>query len=147
MPIHIININSTLPSILEGSPDGDTQNFLLRFPCRSEIDYLVYYSHELESDNRTSYIRVNYEWEYGQRARRIDLVTKEENLITLYKKTSVFATDQNALDLARLKEDISKKFPLYEIECVLIFSKDVDEVSIKQTIASLNLDTKFIIIK
>ena len=143
MPIYRGNINSTLVSIVKDSSDGENKQFFYQKPCKKELDTLLYFASNLESKDRSVFIRVNYEWEYGLRARRIDLVSKEQNTITLYKKSSIFSTDSNALDLVRLKESVFKTFPNLDVKCVLLYSERIEEDSIRKTLNSLNLDVGF----
>lgn len=146
MPIYKGNINSTLASIVVDSSDGEEKQFFYHMPCKKELDTLVYFASILESKDRSVFIRVNYEWEYGLRARRIDLVSKEANTITLYKKSTKFATDSNAIDLFRLKESVADSFPNLNVKCMLLYSDAIEEQSIHQTLDSLNLDVGFMII-
>lgn len=143
MHIQRININSSLHSIIMGKADGGIKQYLLIHPCKKEIDYFVYFAHVLESENIKPYVRVNYEWEYGQRARRIDLVGVTKNKIILYKKTNKFNTDCNALDLIRIKEHISAQYSNLGIDTVLIYTEDVDNVVINDTITSLGLNVTY----
>ena len=143
MPIQRININSSLDSIIMGKADGGTKQYLLTHPCKKEIDYFVYFAHVLESENIKPYVRVNYEWEYGQRARRIDLVGVADNRIILYKKTTKFNTDSNALDLVRFKEHISAQYSNLGIDVVLIYTEDIDNHVINDTISSLGLNVTY----
>ena len=143
MPIQRININSSLDSIIMGKADGGTKQYLLTHPCKKEIDYFVYFAHVLESENIKPYVRVNYEWEYGQRARRIDLVGVADNRIILYKKTTKFNTDSNALDLVRIKEHISAQYSNLGIDVVLISTEDIDNHVINDTISSLGLNVTY----
>ena len=143
MPIQQININSSLESIINGKADGGTKQYLLTHPCKKEIDYFVYFAHVLESENIKPYVRVNYEWEFGQRARRIDLVGVMKNKIILYKKTNKFNTDSNALDLVRIKEHISKQYSNLGVDAVLIYTEDVDNGIINDTILSLGLNVTY----
>ena len=146
MPIYKGNINSTLASIVANSSDGEEKQFFFHMPCKKELDTLVYFASSLESKERSVFIRVNYEWKYGLRARRIDLVSKEANTITLYKKSTKFATDSNAIDLFRLKESVADSFPNLNVKCMLLYSDAIEEQSIHQTLDSLNLDVGFMII-
>ena len=115
-------------------------------PCKKELDALVYFASSIESKDRSVFIRVNYEWEYGLRARRIDLVSKEANTITLYKKSTRFATDTNAIDLSRLKESVAYSFPQLDVKCMLLYSDTIEEQSIRQTLDSLKLDVGYMTI-
>lgn len=126
-----------------GKADGGTKQYLLTHPCKKEIDYFVYFAHVLESENIKPYVRVNYEWEYGQRARRIDLVGVTDNRIILYKKTNKFNTDSNALDLVRIKDHISAQYSNLGIDVVLIYTEDIDNHVINDTIASLGLNVTY----
>jgi len=146
MPIFRGNINSTLESIVNNSSDGENKQFFFRQPCKKELDTLLYFASNIESKDCSVYIRVNYEWKYGFRARRIDLVSKEHNTITLYKKSSKFSTDSNAIDLVRLRESMSNTFPNLTIKCVLLYSEPVEEDSIRQILESLKLDVEYKII-
>lgn len=119
MPIQRININSSLDSIIMGKADGGTKQYLLTYPCKKEIDYFVYFAYVLETENIKPYVRVNYEWEYGQRARRIDLVGVVQNNIILYKKTNKFNTDSNALDRRYKPESICNQSSDQTIHCKL----------------------------
>lgn len=143
MPIQRININSSLDSIIMGKADGDIKQYLLIHPCKKEIDYFVYFAHVLESENIKPYVRVNYEWEYGQRARRIDLVGIVDDRIIIYKKTNKFNTDSNALDLVRIKDHISTHYSNIGIEAVLLYVDDVDNRTINETITSLGVDVTY----
>ena len=146
MPIYKGNINSTLASIVADSEDGEEKQFFYHMPCKKELDTLVYFASILESKDRSVFIRVNYEWEYGLRARRIDLVSKEANTITLYKKSTKFATDSNAIDLFRLKECVADSFPNLNVKCMLLYSDTIEEQIIHQTLDSLKLDVGFMTI-
>lgn len=143
MPIQRININSSLDSIIHGNADGTTKQYILTHPCKKEIDYFVYFAHVLESENIKPYVRVNYDWEYGQRSRRIDLVGVEDGKIIIYKKSNKFNTDSNALDLARIKEQISMKYSDVGIEVVLIYTEDIDRHVIDDTINSLGVNVSY----
>ena len=114
--------------------------------CKKELDSFFVFYISLESKDRFVFIRVNYEWKYGLRARRIDLVSKEANTITLYKKSTKFATDSNAIDLSRLKESVSDSFPQLNVKCMLLYSDAIEEQSIRQTLDSLKLDVEFMTI-
>lgn len=146
MPIYRGNINSTLASIIANSSDGEEKKFFYNMPCKNELDTLVYFASNIESKDRLVFIRVNYKWEYGLRARRIDLVSKEANIITLYKKSTKFATDSNAIDLSRLKESILESFPHLNVKCMLLYSDVIEEKTIRQTLNSLKLDVGFMTI-
>ncbi len=143
MPIQRININSSLHSIIMGKADGGTKQYLLTHPCKKEIDFFVYFAHVLELEDIKPYVRVNYEWEYGQRARRIDLVGVTKNKIILYKKTNKFNTDSNALDLVRIKDHISAQYSNLGVDAVLIYTEDVDNGVINDTISSLGLNVTY----
>ena len=143
MPIQRININSTIDSIIMGKADGGVKQYLLTHPCKKEIDYFVYFAHVLEAENIKPYVRVNYEWEYGQRARRIDLVGVADNKIIIYKKTNRFNTDSNALDLVRIKDHLLSQYSGIGIEAVLIYTEDVDIRVIKDTIDSLGVNVTY----
>lgn len=146
MPIQRVNINSSLNSIILGNADGGIKQYLLTYPCKKEIDYFVYFAHILELEHITPYVRVSYDWEYGQRARRIDLVGVTDDRIILYKKTNKFNTDSNALDLTRIKEHISAQYSNIGIDTVLIYTDDVDCRTISDTITSLGLKVNYKII-
>ena len=146
MPIYKGNINSTLASIVANSSDGEEKQFFFHMPCKKELDTLVYFASSLESKERSVFIRVNYEWKYGLRARRIDLVSKEANTITLYKKSTKFATDSNAIDLSRLKKSVADSFPNLNVKCMLLYSDTIEEQIIHQTLDSLKLDVGFMTI-
>lgn len=126
-----------------GKADGGIKKYLLTLPCKKEIDYFVYFAHVLETENIKPFVRVNYEWEYGQRARRIDLVGVTENKIIIYKKTNKFNTDSNALDLVRIKEHISSQYSNLRIDAVLLYSENVDNHVINDTISSLGIDVSY----
>ncbi|MBO4826342.1 MAG: hypothetical protein J5506_03765 [Prevotella sp.] len=143
MPIYRGNINSTLKSIINNSSDGENKQFFYHHPCKKELDTLLFFASNLESKDRSIFIRVNYDWEYGLRARRIDLVSKEQNTITLYKKSSKFSTDSNAIDLSRIKDSVMKSFPNLIVKCVLLYSERIEEKSVRQTLESLKLDVDF----
>lgn len=143
MPIQRININSSLDSIIKGEADGATKQYLISYPCKKEIDFFVYFAHVLESEDIKPYVRVSYVWEYGQRARRIDLVGATNDKIILYKKTNKFNTDSNALDLERIKEHISTQYPNLEIDIVLIYTEEIDNRIIDGIIDSLGVNVKY----
>ena len=126
-----------------GKADGGIKKYLLTLPCKKEIDYFVYFAHVLETENIKPFVRVNYEWEYGQRARRIDLVGVTENKIIIYKKTNKFNTDSNALDLVRIKEHITSQYSNLRIDAVLLYSENVDNHVINDTISSLGIDVSY----
>lgn len=77
-----------MDSIIKGRADGDIKPYLLIYPCKKEIDYFVYFAYELEKNNIKPYVRVNFDWGYGLRARRIDLVGVANDKIIIYKNNS-----------------------------------------------------------
>lgn len=143
MPIQRININSSLDSIIKGKANGNTKQYLLTHPCKKEIDYFVYFAHVLELEDIKPYVRVNYEWEYSQRARRIDLVGVSDSKINIYKKTNKFNTDSDALDLNRIKNHISTHYSNLAIDAVLIYTDDIDNRIINDTLTSLGIDVAY----
>ncbi len=143
MPVQRININSSLDSIIKGKADGGVKQFLLTYPCKKEIDYFVYFANVLEQENIMPFVRVNFDWEYGQRARRIDLVGVSKDKIFIYKKTNKFNTDSNALDLVRIKEQVLAKYSNLGIDAVLIYTDDIDNQVIHKTINSLGVDVTY----
>ena len=68
-------------------------------------------------------------------------VTKDK--IILYKKTNKFNTDSNALDLVRIKDHISAQYSNLGVDVVLIYTEDVDNEVINDTILSLGLNVTY----
>lgn len=146
MPIYGVNINSSLDSIIQGTPDGLYKQFLIEVPCKKELDYLVYYACQISNEGITPFIRVQFDWGYGQRARKLDLVGIKNGELFIYKKSKRFSTDSHALDLSRLSEQIKKHYPDIKVSCVLLFSENIDIDVAKSTINSLGLDVSIKII-
>ena len=146
MPIQRLNLNSTLESIIIGSPDGIEKMFLLKQPLKKEIDYFAHFTNILSNECQNTYVRVKFEWGYGQRPRVLDMVGKIDDKIIIYKKTNRFSIDSNALDLSRIKERIIEMFPNQEVELCLIITEDIKESTIKNTLTSLGLQINYRII-
>ena len=140
MFVYRVNINSSLESLVDGNPDGGEKDFIIKEQRKKEIDYLPYFAYQIASDGFLPFIRVKFDWEYGQRPRRIELVGIKNGSFFIYKKSSVFAVDSNALDLWRLKQRIEEKYENISVSCVLIFTEAVNVDSISSTIESLGID-------
>ena len=63
--------------------------------------------------------------------------------IIIYKKTNKFNTDSNALDLVRIKEHITSQYSNLRIDAVLLYSENVDNHVINDTISSLGIDVSY----
>lgn len=147
MFVYRVNINSNLDSLINGCPDGEEKDFLIKSVRKKEIDYLPFFAYNIAQEGLSPFIRVKFDWGYGQRARKIDLVGIKGNQINIYKKSTIFAVDSNALDLWRIKQCVEEQFSNVSVCCFLIFVEDVDEDSISSTLLSLDLDVKFKVFK
>lgn len=74
MFVYKVNINSSLESLVDGKPDGEEKDFIIKEQRKKEIDYLPYFAYQIACDGFLPFIRVKFDWEYGQRARRIEPV-------------------------------------------------------------------------
>ena len=145
MLIRSINTGSDLGSIIKGSPNGkDVKYFILEEP-RKDLERISYLANKKIDNGCEVFIKVKFEWEYGQRARVLEVVSKSGKSITISKFVSVSNFDKHLFDLERIREVIEKQFGISSdnIICSLVTNSESEANQLKKLIA--NMGKNFII--
>jgi hypothetical protein len=127
MFIRRINKGSNLLSIINGNADGKIEQYIIADSPKKDIEKIAYLAHKHMELDEECFINVKFDWAYGQRARVLELVSKKDGSITIYKMVSSSNFDKHVLDLQRIKEEIHHKYSIPEekIKCKLVLqSKD-----------------------
>lgn len=106
MLIRLINTGSDLVSIINGTPDGKEVKYLIPDNPTKEIERIVKFANNKLSLGIETFIKVKYEWALGQRARVLEIVTRDGEKLTIYKFVNDRNFDQHLLDLERIKDSI-----------------------------------------
>lgn len=109
MFVRRIITGGTINSIIESVSNGKESNYLIVDNPRKELERLAYFANKKIETGFESYLKVKYEWELGQRARVLEIVTKKDEVVTIYKFVSMTNFDQHAIDLERMKENICEQ--------------------------------------
>ncbi len=148
MSIFGINTNSTIKSIIEGEADGVIKNYLVLPSPKKELDQLVKIASKLHHNGISPYIKVKYDWEYGQRARVLDIVGCSGEVIHILKKTSINMFDKHAYDLERIKNSLMNTFslPNHNIKTALVFIDNSNREEIDSKMKKLDINIEHFII-
>lgn len=142
MFIRRIVTGGTINSIIEGLSNGKECNYLVVDNPRKELERLSCFANRKIEDGFNSYLKVKYEWNLGQRARVLEVVTKKFGKITIYKFVNMTNFDQHALDLQRIKESLCKDSEISEdnLAICLVASSDAERERIKEMLIEMDID-------
>lgn len=143
MFVRRIITGGTLNSIIAGLSDGKENNYLIvDNPCK-ELERLAYFANKKIEEGLTSYLRVKYEWELGQRARILEVVTQNGEVITIYKFVSMTNFDQHAIDLERMKESICEQGLMTEenLKICLVTTSEEQKERVKEMLADMGIES------
>ena len=96
VPIEIIP-NATLDSIINGQVDGVCKKFSISSDGQNKNDYILLLSSRLLKSNKSTYLKVKLP--YGKRDKILEVVTKLDKIITIYKISSLKKIDRDAFEL------------------------------------------------
>ena len=123
MSILSVNCKANLLELLADKPSGVNREYILEHNNATRLGQLVLYSSLLIKNNITPYIEVKFVSKYSKREKRIELITKEEKKITIYKVSSFSKYDKDALELVNIITEIQEKFTELDVYGVLLFAE------------------------
>lgn len=144
MFVRRIITGGTINSIIEGLSNGKESNYLIVDEPKKELEKLAYFANKKIEEGFTSYLKVKYEWELGQRARVLEVVTRKDETVTIYKFVTATNFDQHAIDLERMKESICGKGLIKEENlkiCLVTISVEQKE-RVKEMLAEMNIESE-----
>jgi len=127
MSILNINIRANLFDILSDTSSGVGCDCIVDANNTTRFGQLVLYSSKLTEKGLTPFIEVKFASKYGKRCKRLEVVVKQENLISIYKITTFSKFDKDALELSSVISEVKEKFNellLYGV--LLFFNKNID---------------------
>ena len=107
MFIRRLNTNSNIENIIRNSPDGKEQEFLIVDSPKKELEKISKFANKKLDEGNEVFIKVKYNWDLGQRAKIIEIITKHNDIITLYKFVNDSNFDKYLLDLDRIVNHIT----------------------------------------
>lgn len=136
-----VNCKSSLSDIIKNVYSGSDRDYIFSPESKKRLDLLVSYSKTLIDKGITTFIEVKFVSKYSARERRIEIVSKDKDCISLYKISSFSKYDKDALDLSHLVLEINETFTNIStpIKGVLLFPQDTDIQFIKDSVSSMNL--------
>lgn len=142
MFVQRIITGGTINSIIEGLSNGKESNYLIVDNPRKELERLAYFANQKMKDGFTSYLKVKYEWELGQRARVLEVITKKEEVITIYKFVSMTNFDQHAIDLERMRKSICGQGFISEdnLKICLVTATPEQKKRVKELLADIGIE-------
>lgn len=144
MFIRRLNTGSDLSAIITGCPNGTDTNYLIADNPKKELERLAYFANKKINEGVEAFLKVKYEWDLGQRARIIEIVTKEDEIVTIYKFVKETNFDQHILDLNRIKENICETNIIEKNNlqiCIIVSNEKIRE-KLKNLVSELGIECK-----
>jgi hypothetical protein len=140
MPILNIKSKASLLDLIANKDSGIIKEYMIDSTNTKRLSMLVSYSEKLINKNIEPFIEVKFQSKYGKREKRIEIVGKRKNVITLYKISKVQNYDKNAIELSKLVFEIREFNSEIKIKGILLFvEKNTDILLIQKFINSKNL--------
>ena len=142
MFVRPIITGGSIDSIIQGLSNGKVRNYLIVDKPRNELERLAYFANKKIETGDSAYLKINYDWEFGQRARVLEVVTRKDAIVTIYKFVSIKNFDQHALDLERIKESICLQGLIAKDNLKICLVTTTPELSerIKELLAEMEID-------
>jgi len=120
MSVLKINCKANISDILSGVESGINRNFIVDTISRKRLKLIVLFSCKLQEKGINTYVEVKFSSKYGAREKRIEIVGKWNNIVTLYKITSHSKFDKDALELSKIVSEIKEDFQNFSIKGILL---------------------------
>lgn len=142
MLVRRINTGSNIASIISNAPDGKATDYIIVDNPTKELDRLTVLANKKIEAGEEAFIKVKFDWEYGQRARVLEVVSRQGDVLTIHKFVSASNFDRHVLDLERLRDLLCSRAGLGPdcIRCCLVVQSDEQYIRIKELLREMNRD-------
>lgn len=122
MLIRSINSGSNILSILDNTADGKASNYIISDNPHNDIERITAWACHKADQGYETFIKVKFDWKFGDRARVLEVVAKQNSSIIIYKFVNLSNFDKHTIDLMRIKDELASHFNIDHaaIQCCLV---------------------------
>jgi hypothetical protein len=133
---------NTIENIVNKEIGGVDTQYILNHTSKKRIDTLVVIANSLYQQNATPFIEVKFVSRYSSREKRLEIVSRSQDTITIYKISAFSRYDKDAIDLNQLLEEIKSIFSNSEYKfCGVLLFKELEKIQfIKESLSAMNLN-------
>lgn len=143
MFIRRLNSGSDLSSILEGCPNGAEANYVIVDKPRKELERLACFANKKIEEGKEAYLKVKFNCDLGQRARILEVVTKDNETVTIYKFVKEANFDQHVIDLDRIRDSACDIFGINASNLqICVITNDIEKEKLQGLVAELGIECK-----
>ena len=106
MFILTVNFKATIPDIVAGRSTGVDRQYLVSDECAGKSDEIVCLADNLSKKCDAAFVEVKFVSKYSQREKRLEVVTKVGNRISVCKISNVKKFDKDSLELNSVCQEL-----------------------------------------
>ena len=130
MLVLTVNFKASISDIVAGRSTGVARQYLVSDGHVGKSDEIVCLADTLSKTCEASFVEVKFESRYSQREKRLEVVAKDGNRITICKISNVKKFDKDSLEINSVCQELSSLYGAYEFIPVVYLK--VNDVSFYQ---------------
>ena len=106
MKVVTLNDNNNISNILNGEYGGKERKCILTDDNIERLSPIIRLAYELESRGNKTYIQVKFDSVYNSRSKRLEIVSVDNNTISIYKFSKKSSFEKECLELQRVIDEL-----------------------------------------
>lgn len=131
MNVIILNDNNNISNIISGINGGKDRKCILSETNIERLSPIIRLAHKLELESKEVYIQVKFDSIYNPRPKRLEIVTKKNNIIEIYKFSKKSSFEKECIEVQRVIDElnINTNFVFKGFIVLSIDKKDLENLS------------------
>lgn len=113
MSILKANINASIADLLCDKPSGVVTSYLIKDEHGGKLASMVSLTNDLANSETKTFIEVKFKSKYSQREKRLEIVTMNNNHITICKISNPRKFDKDALEINNVCQELEELYKGY----------------------------------
>jgi hypothetical protein len=109
MKVVTLNDNNNISNILNGEYGGKERKCILTDDNIERLSPIIRLAYELESRGNKTYIQVKFDSVYNSRSKRLEIVSVDNNTISIYKFSKKSSFEKECLELQRVIDELKSQ--------------------------------------
>lgn len=116
-----LNDNNNIDNIIRDIPGGKCRKCVLSDNFNERLTPIIKRAVKIEQEENASvYIQVKFDTIYNPRPKRLEIVAKKENKISIYKLTRRSSFEKECIEMQRVIDELNNRYTLSFIGYVVI---------------------------
>lgn len=111
-----INKNSSIDNLVASLPDGKNMSYMVSPIPSTKIEQQIYLSNFLLTHGSDPFIETKFRSKFSAREKRLEVVSRQQNNLVIYKFSNISRYDRDAIDLQRIIGELKQEFSNTQIK-------------------------------